>query len=145
MAVLRKSPIAPDVPFDFCADMTKDFTGADITELCQRAAKAAIRDSIAAEEERRRAAAEAGEDADMEEDVKDPVPLITRVHFEEAFHAARRSVTTHDLHKFEEFRKKFDPVYAKKASGEAQAPGIEWPEHQVAQFEAADDDDDLYD
>lgn len=145
MAVLRKSPVAPDVPFDFCADMTKDFTGADITELCQRAAKAAIRDSIAAEEERRAAQKEAGEDADMEEDVKDPVPLITRVHFEEAFNAARRSVTTHDLHKFEEFRKKFDPVYAKKASGDSAVPTIDWPEANVAQFDAADDDDDLYD
>jgi len=125
--------------------MTKDFTGADITELCQRAAKAAIRDSIAAEEERRAAQKEAGEDADMEEDVKDPVPLITRVHFEEAFNAARRSVTTHDLHKFEEFRKKFDPVYAKKASGDSAVPTIDWPEANVAQFDAADDDDDLYD
>merc|ERR1712160_139125 len=55
-ASLKKSPVAANVNFDFCADLTQDFTGADITELCQRAAKAAIRDSIAAEEERRRAA-----------------------------------------------------------------------------------------
>jgi transitional endoplasmic reticulum ATPase len=33
-ANLRKSPVAPNVTFDFCADLTKDFTGADITELC---------------------------------------------------------------------------------------------------------------
>ena len=46
--------------------------------------------------------------------MEDPVPQITRRHFEEAFAAARRSVSVHDLHKFEEFRKKFDPVYAKK-------------------------------
>jgi len=128
--------------------LTQDFTGADITELCQRAAKAAIRDSIAAEEERRRAAAEAGEDADADmEEVKDPVPLITRGHFEEAFSAARKSVTTHDLHKFEEFRKKFDPVYAKKAAGQNNEPKIDWPETNASQFDAggADDDDDLYD
>ena len=43
------------------SDLTKDFTGADITELCQRAAKAAIRESINAEEERRRLAAENGD------------------------------------------------------------------------------------
>merc|ERR1712176_41479 len=53
-AVLRKSPVAPDISFDLTAELTADFTGADITELCQRAAKAAIRDSIGAEEERRR-------------------------------------------------------------------------------------------
>ena len=33
-AVLRKSPVAPNVSFDFCSDLTQDFTGADITELC---------------------------------------------------------------------------------------------------------------
>lgn len=126
-AVLRKSPVAPNVSFDFMSDLTQDFTGADITELCQRAAKAAIRDAISAEEERRRLAAgnEAG-DAEME--AEDPVPVITRTHFEEAFHAARKSVTTHDLYKFEEFRKKFDPVYAKKSAGQAQVPKIHWPE-----------------
>jgi len=115
-AVLRKSPIAPNVSFDFMSDLTQDFTGADITELCQRAAKAAIRDAIAAEEDRRRlAAGNEGADADME--AEDPVPVITRTHFEEAFHAARKSVSTHDLYKFDEFRKKMDPAYAKKQGG----------------------------
>merc|ERR1712061_929664 len=36
-ANLRKSPIAPNVSMDFCSDLTENFTGADITELCQRA------------------------------------------------------------------------------------------------------------
>ena len=117
-ANLRKSPIAPNVNMNFCADLTENFTGADITELCQRACKAAIRESISAEEDRRRLAADNGDaDADMNEDMEDPVPVITRRHFEEAFAAARKSVNTHDLHKFEEFRKKFDPVYAKKSAG----------------------------
>merc|ERR1712147_486771 len=62
-ANLRKSPVAPNVTFDFCAELTQDFTGADITELCQRAAKAAIREAITAEEERRRLA---GENDDVE-------------------------------------------------------------------------------
>ena len=48
------------------------------------------------------------------EGVEDPVPVIARDHFEEAFQAARRSVTTHDLYKFDEFRKKMDPAYAKR-------------------------------
>lgn len=148
-ANLRKSPVAKNVSIDFCGQLTENFTGADITELCQRAAKAAIRESITAEEERRRLAAEAGEggDEDMEE-VDDPVPEIGRHHFEEAFASARRSVTTHDLYKFEEFRKKFDPVYAAKAgaaNGDANEIRIEWPEDNTGQFEANDDDDDLYD
>ena len=113
-ANLRKSPVAPNVNMDFCADLTDNFTGADITELCQRACKAAIREAIAAEEDRRRLAAEGDDNEDMADEMEDPVPTITRRHFEEAFAAARRSVNAHDLHKFEEFRKKFDPVYAKK-------------------------------
>lgn len=134
-AVLRKSPIAPNVSFDFTSELTQDFTGADITELCQRAAKAAIRECINAEEERRRLAAESGDaDVDMGEPADDPVPVITRAHFEEAFHAARRSVTTHDLYKFEEFRKKFDPVYAKKSQGASEVPKINWPEDTSSQF-----------
>jgi len=145
-ANLRKSPVAPNVSMDFCAELTENFTGADITELCQRSCKAAIRESIAAEEERRRLAAEAGTDADADMgEVEDPVPVITRAHFEEAFAAARRSVTVHDLYKFEEFRKKFDPVYAKKAGGQSTEVKINWPEDNSAQFAGGDDDDDLYD
>lgn len=80
------------------AELTQDFTGADITELCQRAAKAAIRDAIAAEEDRRRLAAGTdGAEADADMEAEDPVPTITRVHFEEAFGAARRSVSVADL------------------------------------------------
>jgi len=81
----------------------------------------------------------------MDENVEDPVPVITRRHFEEAFAAARRSVNTHDLHKFEEFRKKFDPVYAKKSAGDTTKIRINWPEDNSAQFAANDDEDDLYD
>ena len=99
-ANLRKSPIAPNVNMNFCADLTEKFTGADITELCQRACKAAIRESISAEEERRRLAADGGDEDMGAEDMDDPVPVITRRHFEEAFAAARRSVNEHDLYKF---------------------------------------------
>ena len=132
-AVLKKSPVAPNVSFDFCAELTQDFSGADITELCQRAAKSAIRDAIQAEEERRRLNADKGVDVEMEE-VDDPVPVITRAHFEEAFSCARKSVSTHDLYKFDEFRKKMDPAYAKKVDGSSQRPRINWPEDTTSQF-----------
>lgn len=80
--------------------MTEGFTGADLTELCQRATKAAIRESIEVEEQRRALARENGtEDQVME--MEDPVPVITRKHFEEALGAARKSVTNYDLDKFE--------------------------------------------
>jgi AAA+ lid domain len=45
-ASLRKSPIAPDVDFDMLVKYTHGFSGADITEICQRACKCAIRENI---------------------------------------------------------------------------------------------------
>ena len=49
-ATLKKSPVAPNVPLPFIAQKTEGFSGADLAELCQRAAKAAVRDAIAADE-----------------------------------------------------------------------------------------------
>ncbi len=126
-AVLRKSPVAGNVNMEFMAGLTEGFTGADLTELCQRATKAAIRESIEAEEQRRALAKENPDgDAQMAE-MEDPVPVITRTHFEEALAAARKSVTGYDLDKFEQFRKKYDPAYAAKVAGQAKIK-INWPE-----------------
>lgn len=127
-AVLRKSPVAPNVNLDFLADQCDGFSGADMTELCQRATKAAIRESIAAEEERLKLM-NGAEDAMME----DPVPVITRKHFEEAMASARKSVTEYDLQKFEQFKMKFDPAYAAK-QGKIQRAVINWPEDNASQF-----------
>ena len=99
--MLRKTPIAGNVSFEFLAELTDGFTGADITELCQRATKAAIRESIEADEQRKALARE-NPDADQNMvDMEDPVPVITRKHFEEALAHARKSVTNYDLDKFE--------------------------------------------
>lgn len=112
-----------------------------MTELCQRATKAAIREAIAAEEERKKLMT--GEDDQMME-MDDPVPVITRGHFEEALGNARRSVTEYDLNKFEQFRQKFDPAYASKVAGKQRAQ-INWPEDNTSQFQKPEeDDDDLY-
>ena len=140
-AVLRKSPVAQNVSMDFLAQQCDGFSGADMTELCQRATKAAIRESIAAEEERRKLMS-GDDDANMEMD--DPVPVITRAHFEEAMSNARRSVTEYDLNKLEQYRTKFDPAYAAKV-GNKQKAVINWPEDNASQFaKQQDDDDDLY-
>lgn len=40
-----------DVRCVWITQVTEGFSGADVTEICQRAAKIAIRDSIAAEEQ----------------------------------------------------------------------------------------------
>merc|ERR1719456_1999837 len=135
-ATLRKSPIAPNVPISFIAQKTEGFSGADLAELCQRAAKAAIRDAIAADE------LKAGDDA-MDDD---STAEIGRKHFEEAFAGARRSVGITDLAKYDQFRKKFDPVYMNQQSGDS-GFAINWPDDNntfSATAAADDDDDDLY-
>jgi len=134
-ANLRKSPVAPNVPMWFLAQKTEGFSGADLSELCQLAAKAAVRDLIATEELNK------GDPNAMEEDAQ---PEISRKHFEEAFGLARRSVNQAELNKYDHFRRSFDPVYRAETAG-GSADVINWPEDDT-QFNAAadDDEDDLY-
>jgi len=100
---LRKSPLAPDVDLIYLAKVTHGFSGADLTEICQRACKLAIRQSIEVEIQReKRRAANPDMDMEMEGD-EDPVPEITRAHFEEAMKFARRSVSDNDIRKYEMF------------------------------------------
>merc|ERR1719378_1738243 len=64
-AVLRKTPMSKDVDIAYVAAQTEKFTGADLTEICQRAAKLRIREAIELDMERMRAKAEMGDE--MEE------------------------------------------------------------------------------
>ncbi|VDM21556.1 unnamed protein product [Hydatigera taeniaeformis] len=99
-ANLRRSPVAKDVDIDYLAKATNGFSGADLTEICQRACKQAIRESIEAEI---RAERERQNNPSAMEAESDPVPEITRRHFEEAMRFARRSVTDNDIRKYEMF------------------------------------------
>jgi len=134
-STLRKAPIAPNVPISFVSQKTEGFSGADLAELCQRAAKAAVRDSIAADE-----LAEGEMDTGLGNE-------IGRKHFEEAFAGARRSVDASALAKYDQFRKKFDPVYMAQQGADGGLV-INWPDAPVIGGTAAgaadDDDDDLY-
>ncbi|CAE8616257.1 unnamed protein product [Polarella glacialis] len=136
-STLKKAPLAPNVPLSFIAQRTEGFSGADLAELCQRAAKSAVRDAIAAEE------LKAGDD-DTNMDLGNE---IGRKHFEEAFAGARRSVAGTDLAKFDQFRKKFDPVYMTQSGGGNGVAVINWPDDNgliSGTAAAAEEDDDLY-
>ncbi|CAM9283567.1 unnamed protein product [Ectocarpus sp. 12 AP-2014] len=114
-ANLRKSPVSDDVDMDAMAEATDGFSGADLTEICQRAAMNAIRESVRHEidvtfraEERARIREEEGlesEDEDEEMEGPDPVPAITRAHFEEALGRARKSVKPEDIEQYKSFAK----------------------------------------
>lgn len=104
-AQLRKTPIADDVDLNFIANKTHGFSGADLGFVTQRAVKLAIKESITADIERTKEREAAGEDVKMEEDIdtEDPVPELTRRHFEEAMQAARRSVSDVEIRRYEAF------------------------------------------
>ncbi|CAN8010907.1 unnamed protein product [Ixodes pacificus] len=101
-ANLRKSPLAPDVDLTFLASISPGFSGADLTEICQRACKLAIRESIEQEIRKEKERAQ-NPDANMDVEDSDPVPEIRKDHFEEAMKFARRSVSENDIRKYEMF------------------------------------------
>lgn len=72
----------------------------------------------------------------------DPVPEITRKHFEEALRGARKSVTAMDLQKFEQFRRKFDPSFVSKNPNQS-GTTIKWPTASN-QAKKPVEEDDLY-
>ncbi|KAM0793495.1 hypothetical protein ACM66B_000934 [Microbotryomycetes sp. NB124-2] len=156
-AALKRSPLAPNVDLQFLAKNTHGFSGADLTEICQRAAKLAIRASIEADmkadrekkeklaamsEEERTAALE---DEAMEDVDNDPVPEITREHFEEAMQFARRSVNDQDIRRYELFAQTLQQSRSfgssfKFPEGDGQAADG----NSGAAFGQQDDEDDLY-
>ncbi|KAK4356343.1 hypothetical protein RND71_025314 [Anisodus tanguticus] len=88
-ACLRKSPLSKDI--DLRA--TQGFSRVDITEICQRAFKYAIRENIEKDVERERRRKENPDS--MDEDVDDEVPEIKPAHFE-SMKYARRSASDAD-------------------------------------------------
>jgi transitional endoplasmic reticulum ATPase len=149
---LRKSPVAPDVDLEFLARSTEGYSGADLTEICQRACKLAIRESIEMDiqmEKRREAGESVPEDFD-------PVPEIKRAHFEESMRFARKSVSPSDLKKYEMFARTLQTArgfgsdfrFPEQAQQRPQAPQSGPSQQQAAagpgqtnQFENAEDDD----
>jgi transitional endoplasmic reticulum ATPase len=120
-ANLRKSPVADDITFEQLAEVTEGFSGADITEICQRAAKNAIRDAITADIERQKRV-EAGELTQEEADaLPDPVPYITRSHFEASMSKARRSVTPDIVKVYNDFEQKIKAQWTETADNSGTA------------------------
>jgi len=154
-AVLRKTPVSKDVDLQYLAAQTEKFTGADLTEICQRAAKLAVREDIMRSVERDRIREEAErEGVVMDTDVEDEdqVPEILPAHFEEAVRNARRSVSDRDLAQYSSFAATLQQSRAQLNSGGTSLAGFQFPAAQqgaatggpAAAANAADDEDDLY-
>jgi len=153
-AVLRKTPMSKDVDIAYVAAQTEKFTGADLTEICQRAAKLGIREAIQRDMERdmiRKEAEANGQvtDDDMEED--DAVPELLPRHFEEAVRQARRSVSDRDLAQYSSFAQNLQQARANVTSGGGSLAGFTFPSRSGgvgtpsgAAPAADDDEEDLY-
>ena len=103
-AQLRKTPVSGDVDLGFIATKTHGFSGADLGFITQRAVKLAIKESISADIQRTKEREAAGEDIDMEDEgEEDPVPELTKRHFEDAMQMARRSVSDVEIRRYEAF------------------------------------------
>jgi transitional endoplasmic reticulum ATPase len=143
IAQLRKTPVSPDVDLEYIASKTHGFSGADLGFVTQRAVKLAIKQAISIDIDRAKEREAAGEDVEMDED-DDPVPELTRAHFEEAMKSARRSVKDVDIRRYEAFAQSM-----KNSSGSNffRFPTEEETDAAVAQngFGDAGNDDSLYD
>ena len=143
-ANLRKSPLADDVDLEQLANRTDGFSGADITEVCQRACKLAIRYEI---DKQLAAEAEAAKKGLPEPEQADDGLLDMKI-FNEAMSTARKSVSKSELAKYLGFKKDFtantqaekDAIAANKAAASAASPGA-----SAAPAEPEADDDELYD
>ena len=144
-AQLRKTPVAPDVDINYIASKTHGFSGADLGFITQRAVKLAIKQSIAYDIERTKEREAAGDDKMDEDEGEDPVPELTKAHFEEAMQSARRSVSDVEIRRYEAFAQQM-----KQSGGSAffRFPTEEQTNEAAANgngFGDAGNDDSLYD
>jgi transitional endoplasmic reticulum ATPase len=143
-AQLRNTPVAPDVDLNYIASRTHGFSGADLGFVTQRATKIAIKQAIAAEIESAKEREAAG-DSGMDTEYEDPVPELTKAHFEEAMTAARKSVSDVEIRRYEAFAQSMKQAGGMNVFrfptaeevGAGQGSG-------TAGFGQAADDDDLY-
>merc|ERR1711937_1135822 len=136
-AVLRNTPMSKDVDIAYVAAQTEKFTGADLTEICQRAAKLGIREAIQRDMEREMIRKEAEANGQVTEDdfeEEDSVPELLPKHFEEAVRQARRSVSDRDLAQYSSFAQNLQQARANVTSGGG----------SLAVPAADDDEEDLY-
>lgn len=174
-ATLKNSPLAPDVELAAISEATEGFSGADLSEICKRAAKYAIREAIEAKirTENEKAAesssssTEMGDNAtddddhDSQVDTEDPVPYLTRDHFEMAMQGVSSSINPSDLVRYDSYKKilqqsrgisgiRWRGASASSSSSAAgreskSAADFEEPLEEDKKFKVEDDLGDLYD
>merc|ERR1712003_208922 len=159
-ATLRKSPVDPSTDFEYLAEQTHGYSGADLHGISKVAAKLAIRSTIAKQVERLKKI-EAGEiDPDEADNDEDEVPMITMEMMRRALKESKRSVSPAEYQKYLSMKVQFDREAGitdqqNNQSGVSQPSSMQQPiippsSNQSAQQpnllgDDDDDDSDIYD
>merc|ERR1712176_1064866 len=146
-ATLRKSPVDPSVDFEYLAEQTHGYSGADLSNIGKCAAKLAIRSTIAKQVERLKKI-ESGElDPDDADNDEDEVPMITMEMMRRALKESKRSVSPAEYQKYLSMKVQFDREAGitdqqNNQSGVSQPSSMQQPN---LLGDDDDDDSDIYD
>ncbi|CAM0880460.1 unnamed protein product [Alopecurus aequalis] len=140
--IIDSALLRPDVDLSALARFTAGFSGADITEICQRACKYAIREDIEKDMERLRLGKEKdGMEVDCGQEAEE-VAEIKAAHFEESMKYARRSVSDGDIRKYQAFAQTLQQ--SRGFGTEFRFPAQPKAAEAAVDTFAAADEDDLY-
>ncbi|KAI5188595.1 transitional endoplasmic reticulum ATPase [Nematocida sp. AWRm77] len=109
-ANLAKVPLHTSVDLNGIASSTVGFSGADLTEICQKACKFAIKERIEKEIQKRKNQMEVSDERDEAAPVsaaEKEVSYVMPEHFKKSLETARRSVSEAEERKYEGFQQKF--------------------------------------
>merc|ERR1712176_835046 len=107
-ATLRKSPVDPSCDFEYLAEQSHGYSGADLHGISKVAAKLAIRSTIAKQVEKLKKI-EAGKiDPDEADNDEDEVPMITMEMMRRALKESKRSVSPAEYQKYLSMKVQFD-------------------------------------
>jgi transitional endoplasmic reticulum ATPase len=152
-ANLRKTPIHLDVDLSYIAANTDKFTGADLSEICNRAVKLAIGDEITRtkelEEMKAGMSPEEIEEFEQKEVEYESRSVVMPHHFEQAVRNARRSVSDQDLLQYSQFANTLHQSRAQLNSVGGTLGNFSFPKKanklpKVEEIDEDDDNDDLY-
>eukprot|EP00767_Chilomastix_cuspidata_P002637 gnl/Chilomastix_cuspidata/276.p3 GENE.gnl/Chilomastix_cuspidata/276~~gnl/Chilomastix_cuspidata/276.p3 ORF type:complete len:244 (-),score=137.78 gnl/Chilomastix_cuspidata/276:383-1114(-) len=152
-AKMRKVKVSEDVDYYQLALATDGYSGADITEICQRASQFAIRESVerftrtsrAIAEHKRQVEEDGGEFDDSEAVARAEEEfhqsVLERAHFERAMRESRKSVSAAELSKYDSFKTMFSAAGADGPNAAFTFGGEAPPKEEPATAPGDDDDE----
>ncbi len=143
-ATLRKTPMHKDIDLNFIALNTEKFTGADLTEICNRAIKIAISNEIKKSREKEELLQQMTcEEIEKINDIQENEPVVLPIHFEEAVRNARRSVSDKDLYQYIQFAENLHQYRAQLNGSSNSLNNFTFPKKNKTQKHLNDNDNNI--